>query len=128
MTPQARRDARGNHRGMMTRGSLGIALCVLILACAGCTQPQGPTGDYGSVAGVVSSSSGPIASAKVCIDFVDCQTTASNGSYTISTVPGDPPGVTETITATAANYQDYSAQVHVTAGQQTPFNITMVHV
>jgi hypothetical protein len=76
---------------------------------------------------VVSSSSGPIAGAQVCIAVVECATTASDGTYKISTVPGDPAGINETITATANGYQSFTGQVHISQGMQTPFNITLVH-
>ncbi len=97
------------------------------LTLAGCPGQNAPQGDYGSVAGVVSSSSGPIAGASVCIFVVECVTTAADGSYKITTVPSDPTGVNETITASAANYTSASQQVHIAVGQQTPANFTLVH-
>lgn len=107
---------------------LFAAALAAALSTAACAQPNNPTGDYGSVAGVVSSSAGPIAGSRVCAALVVCSVTASDGTYKIATVPADPAGVTETITASASGYQDFSGQVHITAGQQTPFNITMIHV
>lgn len=112
----------------MTRQRVLLAAaCAAALSAAACGPQPTTTGDYGSVAGVVSSSAGPIAGAQVCVAVVDCVTTAADGTYKIATVPGDPTGVMETITATANGYQNYSAQVHITSGQQAPFNITMVH-
>jgi hypothetical protein len=113
----------------MLRRSLLVAVCAATISLTGCPNPAAPTGDYGSIAGVVSSSAGPIVGAKVCIAVVECSPpTAADGTYKISTVPADPTGVNETVTATATGYQDFSGQVHITAGQQTPFNITIVHV
>jgi hypothetical protein len=89
---------------------------------------QNPVGDHGTVQGVVSSSSGPIAGAQVCIDVSLCATSASDGTYKITNVPADPAGTNEPITATASGYQNFSGQVHVVAGTTpTPFNITMTH-
>jgi len=112
----------------MLRRSLLVAVCAAAISLAGCPNPAAPTGDYGSVAGVVSASTGPLAGVKVCVAVVDCTVSAADGTFKISTVPADPTGVNETVTATATGYQDFSGQVHITAGQQTPFNITMVHV
>jgi hypothetical protein len=97
------------------------------LALTGCPGQNAPQGSYGSVAGVVSSSAGPIAGASVCIFVVECVTTAADGSYKLSTVPADPAGINETITASAANYTSASQQVHIAIGQQTPANFTLVH-
>lgn len=113
---------------MIRHRLLLAAALAAALSAAACAQPNAPTGNYGSVAGVVSSSAGPIAGARVCVAVVDCAVTASDGTYKIATVPADPAGVTETVTATASGYQDFSGQVHITAGQQTPFNITLIHV
>ena len=115
---------------MIVRGSrllfVGMFAAVMCTACG--NQMQNPVGDYGTVQGVVSSSAGPIAGAQVCIDVSLCATSGSDGSYKIVEVPGDPAGGTEPVTATATGYQNFSGQVHVTAGTTpTPFNITMVH-
>lgn len=114
------------------RGSRWILVAVLAtIACTtACTNPnQNPQGDYGTVQGIVSSSAGPIAGAKVCIDVSVCSVpTGADGSYKISDVPADPAGAMEPITATATGYITFSGQVHVTAGTTpTPFNITMTH-
>jgi hypothetical protein len=103
------------------------ALALIALFATGCNnQMNNPVGDYGIVSGVVASSSGPVSGAQVCIDAI-CQTTAADGTYKLQTVPADPAGLTETITVVATGYQNFSGQVHVTAGQQTPFNVTLVH-
>ena len=100
-----------------------------ILAIAGCGQQNGPAGDYGSVQGVVSDSrtNAPIAGAQVCIFVVECQATAADGTYKISTVPSDPAGVLETVTASASGYVSGSQQVHISSGQATPANFSLVH-
>ncbi|MBV8170759.1 MAG: carboxypeptidase regulatory-like domain-containing protein [Candidatus Eremiobacteraeota bacterium] len=111
----------------MSRTQLLVTVALAALIASGCGNPSNnPVGDYGSVAGVVSSASGPVSGAQVCIDTI-CQTTAADGTYKIQTVPADPPGLNETITVVASGYQNFSGQVHVTAGQQTPFNITLNH-
>jgi predicted small secreted protein len=115
-------------RSMMRNRLLMTAVIVAASLVAACGQPPTVQGDYGSLAGVVSASTGPIAGAQVCVAVVDCATTAADGTYKISTVPGDPTGVMETVTATASGYQPFSTQVHIMAGQQTPLNITLVHV
>jgi hypothetical protein len=113
---------------MMTRSALVFATAsIAALALAACGPPT-TQGDYGAIAGVVSSSAGPVAGAQVCVAVVDCATSAADGTYKISTVPGDPTGVMETVTANATGYQPFSTQVHIASGQQTPLNITLVHV
>ncbi|HME81299.1 MAG TPA: carboxypeptidase-like regulatory domain-containing protein [Candidatus Eremiobacteraceae bacterium] len=113
---------------MMTRNASMLATAsVTALLLGACTNPT-TQGDYGALAGVVSSSAGPVAGAQVCVAVVDCATTAADGTYKISTVPGDPTGVMETVTASATGYQPFTTQVHITSGQQTPLNITLVHV
>jgi hypothetical protein len=107
-----------------------IAMSAAIACTAACTnQNQNPVGDYGTVQGIVSSSSGPITGAQVCIDVSVCSVpTGADGSYRIINVPADPAGASEPITATAAGYAQFSGQVHVVAGTTpTPFNITMTH-
>src|SRR5215469_5364652 len=75
-----------------------VALALIALFATGCNnQMNNPVGDYGIVSGVVSSSSGPVSGAQVCIDAI-CQTTAADGTYKLQTVPADPPGLTETVT------------------------------
>ncbi|HLN46932.1 MAG TPA: carboxypeptidase-like regulatory domain-containing protein [Magnetospirillaceae bacterium] len=113
---------------MMTRsGPILVMASMMALAVVGCGNPT-TQGDYGALAGVVSSSAGPVAGAQVCVAVVDCATSAADGTYKITTVPGDPTGVMETVTVSATGYQPFSTQVHIASGQQTPLNITLVHV
>ena len=116
---------------MIVGGSRVVFVGVLaaLIGAAGCgNQMQNPSGNYGTVQGVVSSSSGPVAGAQVCIDVSICATSASDGTYKITNVPSDPVGTNEPITATASGYQNFSGQVHVVAGATpTPYNITMTH-
>lgn len=110
----------------MRATSFALIAALGVIAAAGCANPAQPQGDYGSVAGVVTASGGPpIAGASVCIFVVECVTTAADGTYKISTVPADPAGTNETITASATGYANASQQVHITAGQQTPANFTL---
>lgn len=110
-----------------TRFALITTLAAVLCATA-CANPSGPAGNYGSVAGIVSSSTNqPIAGAQVCIFVVECVFTAADGSYKITTVPSDPAGVMETVTASATGYTSASQQVHIAAGQQTPANFTLTH-
>ena len=116
---------------MIVRSSnvMFAAVLAAVVCMAACNNQQtNPQGNYGTVQGIVTSSAGPIAGAQVCIDVSLCANSAADGSYKISTIPADPVGTNEPITATAAGYQNFSGQVHVTAGTTpTPYNITMIH-
>lgn len=120
---------RRAKRCVMQARALAVLVSAAALTIAGCTQPTGPAGDYGSVQGVVSDAKTnvPIAGAQVCIFVVECQTTAADGTYKISTVPSDPAGMVETITASATGYIGQSLQVHISAGQATPANFSLTH-
>ena len=113
---------------MLTR-HLAVSAAAVMLILAGCSNPTGPVGDYGSVAGVVSDAKTgtPIAGASVCIFVVECQTTAADGTYKITTVPSDPTGMVESITASAPGYITATLQVHISSGQQTPANFALTH-
>lgn len=108
---------------------LAITGAAAVLGLVGCGQQNGPPGDYGSVQGVVSDSrtNAPIAGAQVCIFVVECQATAADGTYKISTVPSDPTGVLETITASAAGYVSASQQVQISNGKPALANFSLVH-
>jgi len=113
---------------MQSRALAVIALAIAV-TFSGCSQPTGPAGNYGAVQGVVSDAKtgAPIAGAQVCIFVVECQNTAADGTYKISTVPSDPSGMTETITASAAGYVSQSQQVHISPGAPTLLNIALTH-
>jgi len=63
------------------------------LALQACNSPAIPPGNYGSVAGTITSTSGqPIAGAVVVIDYALTGTSGPDGKYIVNTVPVHPPG------------------------------------
>jgi len=118
-----------HENGSMRFRFLAAIGALAAFAIAGCSNPTGPAGDYGSIAGVVSDAKtgAPIAGAHVCIFTVECQDTLADGTYKISTVPSDPAGMMESITASAPGYITATLQVHISSGQQTPANFALTH-
>jgi ABC-type glycerol-3-phosphate transport system substrate-binding protein len=104
-----------------------IAAALVLAACGG--NPAAPQGNYGTIMGVVKSSSGqPIAGAKVTVDSVLSAMTDADGKYKIQTVPVDSSTTTTTVTCHADGYQDPPPQhVTVTAGKQFEVDFSLSH-
>lgn len=102
-----------------------LASCMALAACGG--NPAAPQGNYGTILGIVKSSSGqPITGAIVTVDSVLTATTGSDGKYTIQTVPVDSSTTTTTVTCHAQGYVDPPAQhLTVTAGKQFEVDFTL---
>lgn len=106
------------------------ALVAAFLAIAGCNNnPAAPQGNYGTIMGVVKSSSGqPIAGASVAADIVVSATTDANGKYTLQQVPIDSPTTTTTVSCSAPGYQNPPDQhITVSAGKQYEVDFTLSH-
>lgn len=70
------------------RIAIASAVAAAALALAACNSPTVPPGNYGTVTGTVTSSSGqPVAGVMVQADYGTSGTSGSDGRYTISTVP-----------------------------------------
>jgi hypothetical protein len=98
------------------------------LALAGCGgNPAAPQGNYGTITGIVKSSSGqPIANATVTADFVVTQRTDATGKYTLQQVPIDSSATTTTVSCSASGYQNPPDQhVTVNAGKQYEVDFTL---
>jgi Carboxypeptidase regulatory-like domain len=100
----------------------GVVLAALaLLGLAGCNgNPAAPQGNYGTIMGVVKSSSGqPIANATVTADFVVTTHTDANGKYTLQQVPIDSSTTTTDVSCSASGFQNPPDQhVSVSAGKQ----------
>ena len=107
--------------GVLAAAALTVAACN--------NNPAAPQGNYGTIMGVVKSSSGqPIAGATVAADIVVTATTDANGKYTIQQVPIDSPSTTTTVSCTAQGYQNPPDQhLTVAAGKQYEVDFTLSH-
>lgn len=114
---------------MRVFGIVQILGLVAAIAIAGCAGQALPTGNYGTVHGIVKSTSGAaIAGATITIDTVLTATTDSNGAYTITTVPADDANTTTAVYCTApSGYVSPSAplSIKVVAGQTTEADFTL---
>jgi hypothetical protein len=105
-----------------------VAALAASLALAGCNgNPAAPQGNYGTIMGVVKSSSGqPIANATVTADFVVSTHTDANGKYTLQQVPIDSSTTTTDVSCSATGYQNPPDQhVSVSAGKQYEVDFTL---
>lgn len=105
----------------------GVAAVLVAAALFGCGSPAVPQGNYGTVVGVVKSSSGqPVAGATITADSVLTAVTGSDGHYTIQTVPVDSPSTSTTVTCQASGFASPPAQtVTVAAGKQVEADFTL---
>ena len=98
------------------------------LVVAGCNNnPAAPKGNYGTITGVVKSSSGqPVAKATVTADFVITAHTDASGKYTLQQVPVDSTTTTTTVSCSASGYQNPPDQhVTVSSGKQYEVDFTL---
>jgi hypothetical protein len=112
----------------MTPISRILAAAALGLALASCGNPAAPQGNYGTIFGVVKSTSGqPVAGAVVTADTViSSAPTGPDGKYTIQTVPVDSPTTTTSVTCAAQGYQTPPGQsVTVVSGKQIEADFTL---
>jgi Carboxypeptidase regulatory-like domain len=104
--------------------ALAFALAT-VLSFASCNNPNGPPGNYGSISGKITSSSGqPIANVIVVVDNVlDGEPSASDGTYQVHYVPvTDPLSLASAaIPNPPAGYAAPAPQTNITvvAGQTT---------
>jgi hypothetical protein len=99
------------------------AFAALSVLATGCNNGPGQVGqgNYGTIFGTVTSSvtGKAIAGATVTVSVVVSANTDANGLYRITGVPVDSPGLSETVTASAAGYHNPPPKsVSVKAGQQ----------
>ena len=105
-----------------------IAALVSFISLAGCGgNPAAPQGNYGTIMGIVKSSSGqPIAGATVSADSVLTAKTGADGKYTIQTVPIDSSSTTTSVNCSASGFQSPPQQnVTVAAGKQYEVDFTL---
>lgn len=99
------------------------------LALAACGNPAAPQGNYGNIAGIITSSSGqPIAGATITVDYGPYATSGPDGKYLVPGVPITTPTVPAVINVKAPpGYQNPAPRmdVQVQAGQTTQ-NINFV--
>jgi len=101
---------------MRTRYFLRAGALMAALAVFGCGSQAVPKGDYGTVSGHVKSSSGqPISGATVTIDSVLTATTASDGSYSVGTVPADSADTNTMVQAAAHGFTCPTQSTKVTS-------------
>ena len=102
-TPLVRRATLTSH------WSATPALVVAVVLLAGCNSSAVPQGNYGNIAGTITSTSGqPIAGAVVQADYGPYSNpTGSDGKYTIPGVPVSPPTAPAhvAVTTVPAGYQ-----------------------
>lgn len=107
-----------------------IASLTLLSLLVACSNPAAPQGNYGSISGIVKSTSGqPIANALVTVDNGPNTTSKPDGTYLLTNAPVTSPLSPDIVSVKApAGYQDPPPQtnVQVTAGQTTPnINFTL---
>lgn len=72
----------------MMRFIFSAAAIAAALALAACNNPAAPQGNYGTIAGTVTSTSGqPVAGVVILIDYTISVTTGPDGKYTFTSVP-----------------------------------------
>jgi hypothetical protein len=112
----------------MIRLTACAAIAVAAMVIAGCNNPGALQGNYGTIFGKVTSTSGqPIANATVVIDGVINTPTLADGTYSYSNVPLTDPLSPATVSAQASGYQTSSvrsAQCQ-TAGCKTEVDFTL---
>ena len=104
------------------------AIAVAVLLATGCNNPGAPQGNYGTIFGKVTSTSGqPIANATVVIDGVINTPTLADGTYSYSNVPLTDPLSPATVQAQASGYQTSSTRSVQcqTAGCKTEVDFTL---
>ena len=112
------------------RTTIAIATLAAALALGACNTPLIPPGNYGTITGTVTSSSGqPIAGVVVQVDYGPSGTSGADGKYSVSNVPISTPTSPAHVAVTSApsGYRLPSPRddVQVQAGQTTA-NINFV--
>ena len=106
------------------RTIIAVAAAACTLALAACNTPNVPPGNYGSVAGTISSASGqPLAGAVVTADYGTSSASGPDGKYMVPGVPISSPSSPAHIEVTTvpAGYSKPAPRddVQVVAGQTT---------
>jgi hypothetical protein len=109
---------------------IATAIAAATIVEAGCNSPNIPPGNYGTVTGTVTSSSGqPVAGVVIWADFGPTSPpTGPDGHYTLNNVPisSSQSPTTIAVKSTPTGYGTPAAQnVQVIAGQTTP-NVNFV--
>ena len=107
------------------RITIAAAAIAAALALGACNSPSIPPGNYGSIAGTITSTSGqPIAGVTVQVDFVQLMgVSGPDGKYTVSGVPthtaSAPAHVEVTVVPNGYRKPPPRDDVQVQAGQTT---------
>ncbi|MDQ6781686.1 MAG: carboxypeptidase-like regulatory domain-containing protein [Candidatus Eremiobacteraeota bacterium] len=90
----------------MIRISLALAAIAAALALGACGNPAGPPGQYGTIKGTITSTSGqPISGAHILIDYSIPTTSKSDGTYEYTNVPVAPSAAPAVVTVSAQGFQ-----------------------
>jgi hypothetical protein len=112
------------------RITFAAAVIAASLALQACNSPTIPPGNYGSVAGTITNTSGqPVAGVSVLVDYALPGVSGPDGKYIVNTVPVHPanaPAHVE-VTSVPSGYRKPPPRddVQVVAGQTTP-NVNFV--
>lgn len=118
---------------MMKRLGVLLGIVSIIVSLAACTNPAAPPGNYGSISGKITSTSGqPLAGANVVVDNGPSGTSAADGTYNIAYVPVTDALSPDTVSVTPpAGYAAPSPRtnVQVAAGKTTTgVDFTLSHL
>ncbi len=107
----------------MNRWIVAAAVVAVAGLLAGCNSAAIPQGNYGSIAGTITSTRGqPVAGAIVQVDYGPTGTSGPDGKYIVNTVPVSPQTATAYVSVTPpSGYQTPPAlnNVIVQVGQTT---------
>jgi len=111
----------------MIRFSLIAAAVVAAVFLSACSNPAGPAGQYGSIKGTITSTSGqPIAGARITVDLTLTATSNADGTYQVNNVPQATTTVPAIVEVTANGFQPQRrTDVIVQVGQPTVVNFTL---
>lgn len=105
----------------MIRISLAAATVAIALALGACGNPAGPAGQYGTIKGTITSTSGqPIGGAQILIDYSIPTTSKTDGTYEYTNVPVAPSAAPAVVAVNAQGYQPATrSDIVVQVGQTT---------
>jgi hypothetical protein len=114
----------------MMRLTIAAAVIAAAFALSACTNPAAPQGNYGTIAGTITSTAGqPVAGVILVIDYTISVTTGPDGKYSFTSVPLAPPGAPARVEVTTvpSGYQvpPPRTDVQVQVNQTTVVNFVL---